>query len=215
MTALVAVVIERQIPSPGEAAGLLVLTGGVMLAVYEGTEVGSPWAVVCCFLGTISNAAMMSTSGRLLTERIDVLRLTFYTAPVSLAALLPLYAWQEARVRLALCMHACMDPSPVHAVVPLQAHCHAQISLTVTFLEPASVESTCAPDMPQDMPELLLACMLELMPPGPLSAPWGVSHKSLSRVAHGAHKLHLQAERQVLSRTDGGSIASAGEAPNP
>lgn len=33
VTAIVAVVVEHQIPGKGEAAGLLVLTGGVMLSV--------------------------------------------------------------------------------------------------------------------------------------------------------------------------------------
>lgn len=34
---------------------------------------------------------MMSTSGRLMSEKIDVLRLTFYTAPISCFILIPFY----------------------------------------------------------------------------------------------------------------------------
>ena len=41
ITAIVAVVVEHQIPGKGEAAGLLVLTGGVMLSV-------------CCLLHPLS-----------------------------------------------------------------------------------------------------------------------------------------------------------------
>lgn len=40
---------------------------------------------------------MMSFSGRLLSEKLDVLRLAFYTAPVSLGVLLPLFYLSEVR----------------------------------------------------------------------------------------------------------------------
>ncbi len=43
----------------------------------------------------LSNAAMMSTSGRVLSEKMDVVRLTFYTAPVSCLALTPFFLWRE------------------------------------------------------------------------------------------------------------------------
>ncbi len=72
--------------------------------------------IVLCMAGTVCNAAMMTTSGRVLSEKLDVLRLTFYTAPVSCLCLLPWYLWQE--VRCSPChaansvktyiMHACM-----------------------------------------------------------------------------------------------------------
>lgn len=45
----------------------------------------------------LSNAAMMSTSGRVLSEKLDVVRLTFYTAPVSCLALLPFFLCREVR----------------------------------------------------------------------------------------------------------------------
>ena len=96
-TAVLAVVVEHQVPTPGEAAGLVALTGGVMLAVYEGAGAAGPFAVFLCVLGTICNAAMMTFSGKLLSERIDVLRLAFYTAPVSLLVLLPFLWMREAR----------------------------------------------------------------------------------------------------------------------
>jgi solute carrier family 35, member E4 len=49
----------------------------------------------------LSNAAMMSTSGRVLSEKLDVVRLTFYTAPVSCAALAPFFCWREVRCSFA------------------------------------------------------------------------------------------------------------------
>ena len=53
--------------------------------------------------GTVCNAAMMTTSGRVLSEKLDVLRLTFYTAPVSCLCLLPWYLWQEVHCPLTVC----------------------------------------------------------------------------------------------------------------
>ena len=94
-TCLLAIVIEKRTPSQGEALSLIVLTSGVMLAVWEGTVAGTLQAIVLCIGGTLCNAAMMSTTGRLLSERIDVLRLTFYTAPVSCVCLAPLFFMRE------------------------------------------------------------------------------------------------------------------------
>lgn len=88
-TCILAVIIENKVPTRGEAVSLAVLTLGVMVAVWEGTVTGSPRAIMLCLGGTLSNAAMMSTSGKVLSEKVDVLRLTFYTAPISLLALLP------------------------------------------------------------------------------------------------------------------------------
>lgn len=63
--------------------------------------------IALCMAGTVCNAAMMTTSGRVLSEKLDVLRLTFYTAPISCACLLPVYLWQEVRA----CCHdiTCMQ----------------------------------------------------------------------------------------------------------
>eukprot|EP00884_Botryococcus_braunii_P008683 jgi/Botrbrau1/17816/Bobra.0127s0061.1 len=94
-TCVLAVVVENKVPTKGEAVSLIVLTLGVMIAVWEGTVQGSPRAILLCIGGTISNAAMMTTSGKVLSERVDALRLTFYTAPVSLLALLPAFYLRE------------------------------------------------------------------------------------------------------------------------
>ena len=68
---------------------------------------GSPRGIMLCIIGTVCNAAMMSTSGRILSEKLDVLRLAFYTAPVSCIALFPFCYFHEvsqilsnARLRL-------------------------------------------------------------------------------------------------------------------
>ncbi len=43
---------------------------------------------VCCI-------GMMSTSGKVLSEKVDVLRMTFYTAPISCIALAPAFYMHE------------------------------------------------------------------------------------------------------------------------
>lgn len=88
-TCILAVAIEGKEPTPKEAIALVVLTIGVVVAVWEGTVAGSPRAVALCLAGTVSNELMMTMSGKVLSDRFDALRLTFYTAPVSLTALLP------------------------------------------------------------------------------------------------------------------------------
>jgi drug/metabolite transporter (DMT)-like permease len=94
-TCLLAIGIEGKTPSRGEAASLLILTAGVMLAVWDGAVAGSPRGIALCLAGTVSNALMMTTSGKVLSEKVDVLRLTFYTAPVSMAALVPFFLSRE------------------------------------------------------------------------------------------------------------------------
>ena len=45
---------------------------------------------------------MMSMSGKVLSEKLDVLRLTFYTSPISCLCLLPFYYLREVHP---LCAH--------------------------------------------------------------------------------------------------------------
>lgn len=99
-TATLAVFIEKKIPTGEEATGLIILTLGVMVAVWEGSVSGSVTGLLLCCAGTVCNAAMMSTAGKVMSEKVDVLRLTFYTAPVSCAVLLPLFLIREVCVPL-------------------------------------------------------------------------------------------------------------------
>ena len=117
-----AIGIEKQIPSKGEAVSLVVLTAGVMLAVWEGTVAGSVQSIVLCLAGTVCNAAMMSTTGRVLSERIDVLRLTFYTAPVSCICLLPLFYLRE----VIPCLLVVVSVATLEAVPVWLLHCLAR-----------------------------------------------------------------------------------------
>lgn len=97
-TATLAIFIEKKVPTGEEALGLVVLTLGVMVAVWEGSVSGSVSGLLLCCAGTVCNAAMMSTAGKVMSEKVDVLRLTFYTAPVSCAVLLPLFLVREVRL---------------------------------------------------------------------------------------------------------------------
>ena len=63
-TAILAVFIEKTTPTREELTALIVLTLGVMVAVWEGTATGSVTGIMLCIGATLSNAAMMSTSGK-------------------------------------------------------------------------------------------------------------------------------------------------------
>lgn len=105
VTCLLAVVIERKRPSGREAAALATLSAGVMLAVWQGRLEGGGAAIALCAASTLCSGAMMTLSGRLLSERLGVARLAFYTAPVSLACLLPFMLALERRRFLAFWPH--------------------------------------------------------------------------------------------------------------
>lgn len=76
------------------------------MAVFEGSVMGSNAGILLCVCGTTCNAAMICTSGKLLSEKMDVLRLAFYTAPVSCAVLFPLFILREvSRELVILLMH--------------------------------------------------------------------------------------------------------------
>ncbi|PRW60834.1 Drug Metabolite transporter superfamily [Chlorella sorokiniana] len=98
VTCVLAIAVEGRYPSRPELTALLMLTFGVMLAVWQGTVTGKPYAIAFCLVGTVCNGAMMTFSGKVLSEKLDVVRLTFYTAPVSLACLAPFF-WAYERDR--------------------------------------------------------------------------------------------------------------------
>ncbi len=101
-TAFLAVFIENRVFSTQETLSLCWLTIGVMIAVWEGSATGSLAGIMLCSAATMSNAAMSSLTGKLMSEKIDALRLLFYMAPTSCIILLPLYLWREVRLLKAL-----------------------------------------------------------------------------------------------------------------
>ncbi|KAI7840393.1 hypothetical protein COHA_005894 [Chlorella ohadii] len=103
VTCLLAIPVERQRPTLRNAFALLVLTAGVMLAVWQGRVAGAPHAILLCLASTVCSGAMMTLIGRLLTEKLDLVHLTFYTAPVSLLCLAPFaFALEASRSQAGL-----------------------------------------------------------------------------------------------------------------
>lgn len=96
VTCVLAILVESRYPSRQEASALVILSVGVMIAVWQGTVTGSPNAIAFSIAGTLCNGAMMTFSGKVLSEKLDVVRLTFYTAPISLICLAPFYLVMEA-----------------------------------------------------------------------------------------------------------------------
>ncbi|KAI3431814.1 hypothetical protein D9Q98_010567 [Chlorella vulgaris] len=95
VASLMAMLIESKVPSSQEAASLLVISLGVMLAVWQGALSGKPYAIAFCMAATICNGGFMTVSSKLMSEKLDVVRLGFYVAPVSLACLLPFFLMYE------------------------------------------------------------------------------------------------------------------------
>jgi drug/metabolite transporter (DMT)-like permease len=63
---LLAILVESKYPTKAEAASLVVLTLGVMLAVWQGTATGKPYAICFSIAATICNGLMMTFSSKLM-----------------------------------------------------------------------------------------------------------------------------------------------------
>ena len=119
-----AVVVEHKVPSPAEAAGLFLVAAGVMATIAGSADKSKQRpdetiGIVFCVVATLSNALMMTFSGRIMgPERLNALYLTFYTSPVVLALLAPVSAgmeWERMVARLA--MPAPNDPQNQNVLV--------------------------------------------------------------------------------------------------
>ena len=88
-TCVFAIAIEGEKPSAMEFLSLVILTCGVMLAMWQSAVDGSLKGLLLCLSGTICSALMMTTYGKILSTKIDALRLVFYTSPLSWMVLLP------------------------------------------------------------------------------------------------------------------------------
>ena len=101
--AICAVFVEGRVPGGVESIGLVFVAGGVMFCISGSYAAASSMSnasanekdktfsgLLYCMTATVSNALMMTFSGKIMGgEKLDALRLTFYTAPVTLCALLP------------------------------------------------------------------------------------------------------------------------------
>ncbi|CAK0783113.1 hypothetical protein CVIRNUC_006308 [Coccomyxa viridis] len=97
VTAILGIAIEHTVPTGFEVLSLIILTLGVVLAIWEGSLAGSPSGIGIALASTFCGAAMLNFSGKVLREKMDVLRLTFYTAPVSVGILVPFFLMTEFR----------------------------------------------------------------------------------------------------------------------
>jgi drug/metabolite transporter (DMT)-like permease len=91
IVALLAVCIEGKVPSKGEVACLLVISLGVMLAVWEESR-NAVLGIILTLISTVMQSIQMSLSGRVMSGRsgkLDSFQMTFYTGPVAFAALFP------------------------------------------------------------------------------------------------------------------------------
>ena len=66
-----------------------------MGALWEGTMTSNVSGIALCCAATVCNATMSSLTGRVMSEKVDALRLTFYIAPVSCAVTAPFYFYFE------------------------------------------------------------------------------------------------------------------------
>lgn len=94
VTATCSVFIDRKIPSGREIMALVAITLGLCTVLAEDVHANG-MGVAICIISTVANGLMMSMIGAVLHEKLDVLRLTFYQAPIALITLLPIYFYTE------------------------------------------------------------------------------------------------------------------------
>lgn len=105
-------------PTCKEAFGLLTLTIGVMVCVWQGSVTGSFTGLLLCIAGTVCSGVTICTAGKVLTEKVDAMRLAFYTAPVSCAVLFPLALIHEvkpAQQPAGVCVNGSRQTDPAEA----------------------------------------------------------------------------------------------------
>ena len=73
----------------------MVLSCGVVLSVWEEHLAGSASSIMLCFSSTVCTAAMMCITGRVLSAKLDVLRLNLFTAPICCAFFVPIFMLRE------------------------------------------------------------------------------------------------------------------------
>lgn len=90
LVALLAICIEQKVPSKSEVVCLVVISAGVMLAVWEESR-NAMLGVVLTLLSTVMQSVQMSVSGKVMSGRskLNSFQMTFYTGPVAFATLMP------------------------------------------------------------------------------------------------------------------------------
>jgi len=91
LVAVLAICIEAKIPSKGEIVCLIVISIGVMLAVWEESR-NALLGIILTLASTVMQSIQMSLSGRIMSGRsgkLDSFQMTFYTGPVAFIVLMP------------------------------------------------------------------------------------------------------------------------------
>ena len=91
LVAILAVCIESKVPSSKEIACLVVISAGVMLAVWEESK-NAMLGIVLTLVSTVMQSIQMSLSGKVMSGRsgkLDSFQMTFYTGPVAFVSLAP------------------------------------------------------------------------------------------------------------------------------
>lgn len=96
VTATCSVFIDRIMPTGREIIALVAITLGLCALLAEDVHANST-GVTFCIISTVANGIMMSMSGAVLHEKLDVWRLSFYQAPIALATLLPVFIYSEKK----------------------------------------------------------------------------------------------------------------------
>lgn len=66
MACVLAILVESKYPTRQEAVSLVVLSLGVMLAVWQGTVTGEPYAIFFSIGATVCNGLMMTFASKLM-----------------------------------------------------------------------------------------------------------------------------------------------------
>ena len=91
LVALIAVCVENKIPSKSEVASLMVISMGVMLAVWEESRNAS-LGIILTIISSVMQSVQMSVSGKVMSGRsgkLDSFQMTFYTGPAAFVSLAP------------------------------------------------------------------------------------------------------------------------------
>jgi len=91
LVALLAVCIENKVPSKGEVASLIVISMGVMLAVWEESR-NATLGITLTIISSVMQSVQMSVSGKVMSGRsgkLDSFQMTFYTGPAAFVSLAP------------------------------------------------------------------------------------------------------------------------------
>ena len=96
VTATIASIEKRKLPDLQECFGLVVLSGGVALAIGEASATGSTLGVVLCLLSVVAAAFMLLVTAKTLHSKLTALELAFLTAPITFFCLLPPFFVMES-----------------------------------------------------------------------------------------------------------------------